>query len=463
MRKVIAILILACLFCAWSVVPALAVDVGWQPVVGPEAATPAGFIGMNNAWAPCAVAYNGYLYVSTSNMADGAQIWRTQDGLTWQPVIGPGGIIGSGFAEGTNSSTIFAMCVYNDYLYATLYNNTGARVWRSNDPTTGWTLIVGPAQGGTRDPGFGDPDNRGIYSMNVFENRLYAGLLNYGGGGGGSGGKIWRSGTNDPFNWSQALDLGASHIDNESVKSLSPFGDTLYAGTRNRINGFSVLSSDDGAAWTERVGYAPAPVAGGFGDVNNWEATALCEFRGALYAATLGNGSMTEIRRTTDGTTWEQITQGFGGTTGLNATYSLVSDGTYLYAGTGLSSRVYATSDGASWYQINTDRFGDGANSEVRSMAFLNGYLYAATNAAGGLQVWRVNDESVRAFFAGQTAATTLPYTGEAEAESEASAEGEGSHEANPVKDFAIVFGIALAAVAVGFVAFKSGRKKVKE
>jgi hypothetical protein len=76
-------------------------------------------------------AFNGYLYAGTSNPTDGAQIFRSQDGVTWTSVTQPG----FGISHDIRPPSILDLTVFNERLYAT----TG----RGDDPGQIWRTLNG--------------------------------------------------------------------------------------------------------------------------------------------------------------------------------------------------------------------------------------------------------------------------------------------------------------------------------
>lgn len=179
---------------------------------------------------------NGKLYTGTNN---GATLW-SYDGITWLQNIW----VGNGFGN-PNNNEITALEYYGGYIYAGTYNSTdGAQIWRSNDEMT-WSLVntypgyravtdfevvggelwvalegmsttakvIRSTDGLTfntsMDDGFGFVGNHGEDGvLAVMGNNMYYGLKNYGMGalapppgapasrGGGpmsTGGQIWRT------------------------------------------------------------------------------------------------------------------------------------------------------------------------------------------------------------------------------------------------------------------------------
>jgi hypothetical protein len=119
--------------------------------------------------------FGGYLYVGAGNTAEGAQLWRTNDGASWAQVIGPG----FGDPNNQKAETVF---VFQNQLYASVKNAvTGMELWRSADGTA-WEQANAD--------GFGDSNNSGTNGSNAtgdFLSQLYVGTSNV-----VDGGELWR-------------------------------------------------------------------------------------------------------------------------------------------------------------------------------------------------------------------------------------------------------------------------------
>jgi hypothetical protein len=119
--------------------------------------------------------FGGYLYVGTHNIVTGAQLFRSADGLTWDPVRQ------DGFGD-VNNFKIEMVYTSNGSLFAGTDNNlTGVEIWRSSDGLV-WNQI--------NPDGFGDSNNGGVVwnsSTLEFNHHLYVGTTN-----GVTGGEIWQ-------------------------------------------------------------------------------------------------------------------------------------------------------------------------------------------------------------------------------------------------------------------------------
>lgn len=114
--------------------------------------------------------YKGALYLSSfwvagENYDEPAQIWRSEDGLSWQPVTT------TGFDDPTNI-TIWGLGELGGYLYAGTGSFEGGDVWRTLD---------GAAWQPVSTDGLGDPDNLAIGFVN-YQDTLLAYTINLAGG-----------------------------------------------------------------------------------------------------------------------------------------------------------------------------------------------------------------------------------------------------------------------------------------
>jgi hypothetical protein len=119
--------------------------------------------------------FGGYLYVGAGNETVGAQLWRTDNGSSWQQMITPG----FGHADNQKVETVF---VFQNQLYVSVKDtNTGMEIWRSSDGAI-WEQV--------NLDGFGDSHNSGSNWTNAtaeFLSQLYVGTSNA-----FDGGELWR-------------------------------------------------------------------------------------------------------------------------------------------------------------------------------------------------------------------------------------------------------------------------------
>ena len=121
-------------------------------------------------WSVALEFFKGYLYAGTYNYWNsdnpGCELWRCIlcDGTDWEHVASV-----KGFGD-TENRSIRSLEVFKGFLYAVTYNATsGIEVWRTQNGTS-WNQI--------NLDGFGDSQNRGPYwdnSVTVFNDNLYVG------------------------------------------------------------------------------------------------------------------------------------------------------------------------------------------------------------------------------------------------------------------------------------------------
>ena len=311
--------------------------------------------------------FEDYLYAVPINYIanTGGEIWRSSDGTNWSRVVQ------GGFGDANNVDVVW-FATFNNYLYAGTHNTvTGCEVFRSSNGTA-WTQV--------NQDGFGDANNETILPLMVLNNYLYAGTHNE-----VTGCELWRSSNGTA--WTQVNQDGFGDANNIDVISLTNFDNYLYAGTQNST-GCEMWRSSDGTTWSPVV-------QDGFGDANNMAVFSLTIFDNYLYAGTHNIVTGGEVWRSSDGTTWSPVAQdGFGDASNVTITPYALTLSDYLYAWTnslltGTGTEVWRSGDGTSWEQINQDGFGD-ANNVGFAPVILADYVYAVTgNAVTGCEVWR--------------------------------------------------------------------------
>ena len=166
--------------------------------------------------------FSDTLFAGISNYTDGAEIWRSTDGLTWTSVMT------GGFGSAERVS-VAALASFENHLYASTTGGTGAQVWRCQVcDGSDWEKVVAD--------GFGNPDNRQNSALAVFDNHLYFVVGNL-----TSGLEIWR--TADGVNWEQLAAGGFGDSNNVSTgwdNAVTVFNGSLYIGTWNSANGGEV-------------------------------------------------------------------------------------------------------------------------------------------------------------------------------------------------------------------------------
>ncbi|MFC1981793.1 hypothetical protein ACFLVN_06105, partial [Chloroflexota bacterium] len=301
-------------------------------------------------------------------------------------------VIGGGLGD-LNNERVASMAIYDGYLYVGLNNGvTGGEVWRIS--VDGFQLGTDWIQ--VNNDGFGDSDNDRIRTLQVFENKLYAGTRNT-----VDGGQIWQTGAagGPPFtDWTKVGGDGLGYpLNNPRVNSMATYNGDLYAGTANFNKGCQIWKTTDGINW-QRVGTQ------GFDDKNNTVVSSMISYNNCLYVGTRNETDGVEIWRT-EGvggppyTDWTQVnTSGFGDSSNRHAASMAVFNGC-LYVGTDnedTGTQIWRTEGVggppyADWIQINVDGFGSLNNIGAMSMAVSNGQLYVGTwNGTGTGELWRM-------------------------------------------------------------------------
>ncbi len=196
-----------------------------------------------NLTAESSIIFKGKLYIGTYNYGylgrttDGAQIWRTSDGITWEPVLL------DGFNDKDNRS-ITAMAVFGGYLYAAtnkafepckIYKTDG----EYHNGKISWEPVVLD--------GFGRLYNTYVSSFVSYMGRLYAATSSwsysssipkesYSGGVvySSKNGQIWQA---DSLN-------GITSLDNITLENIEIFRGHLYVNTRNSVTGTQIIRAE---------------------------------------------------------------------------------------------------------------------------------------------------------------------------------------------------------------------------
>jgi len=187
-----------------------------------------GFGDLNNMRIPALKAFDGYLYAGSGNpnFSAGCEVWRTPDGINWTQVNT------DGFGNLDNRLAL-SMEVFSDCLYAGVRNDlTGCEIWRTSNGTT-WEQV---ASGG-----FGSPENMGVRVMSVLGGNLYVGTTASFIPSSGIA-QVWK--TSDGLNWTQFSETGFGDSQNVGIWSMQAFDDKLFAGTWNSSTGGEVWGCD---------------------------------------------------------------------------------------------------------------------------------------------------------------------------------------------------------------------------
>lgn len=273
--------------------------------------------------------YLGFAFDTFEEEPPPGEIWVSEDGLNFEPVIQ------DGFGNPNNRGIEFLIS-WNDWLYAGTKNDVeGYEVWKLDGPEKG----VGPIRvirGGAT-----DPRNEIAGTPVIFKGHLYIGSIIFFGFNprqlqGFKGCDIIRLDTNDEWevvvgpNSLSGYDSGFNHFTNAYCWWMEEYDGWLYAST-----------------WDQ-------------GTVLSWmldNLPALIEFIQNAQA----QGKQLEIPLET------------------------------FYEWTHAGADIFRTNDGVHWYPVTIDGFGDPGNYGWRTMeATPDGYLFVGSaNPVDGLEVWR--------------------------------------------------------------------------
>ncbi|MCM2303178.1 MAG: right-handed parallel beta-helix repeat-containing protein [Elusimicrobia bacterium] len=294
-------------------------------------------------------------------------IYTNDAGATW-----------TAFASSVSAQTIFygfeSLAVFRGRLYAGQGTNAGE----------GDILVCDPAV--TGEPGdceSGDWSSSrptayySAHAMQVFNDRLYAA---YGGWGGSGYGDIE---VFDGASWTMSHDGP-----DDRVVALAAYGGKLYAG---RTNGWNIGGGDVIVCDPAFTGAAAVCDSGDWSmsyDGTGYQANALVEFSGRLYAGFGSPNDGTGDIRVFDGKTWTMSHDGafdrvnafavYGGRLYAAAAGAAGGEGDIMVCdprATGLP----ASCEAGDWSVSH-----DGTTAEVKSLSVFNGFLFAGLGAAAG-------------------------------------------------------------------------------
>ncbi|KYK22253.1 hypothetical protein AYK24_02565 [Thermoplasmatales archaeon SG8-52-4] len=317
-------------------------DGNWEQVVDK------GFGNINNKWITVACEFNDELYIGTGNI-NGCEIYKTNNGINWEPVIGSSSNISSGFWSESNFYT-WSMCVYDSQIYVGTANNYGGELWRSEDgeywePIIAYRNILEAKNHGADFPrGFGKFFVGGFRNLLVYKNDLYLfsamwGDINY---------NIKAFGKQISF-LSRLPDF------------FRPF--TTFLSLGGQI--WKYNSSHD--KWTREIGgFGNEKNRAGFGDKKNqymWSVAATADH---LYVGTMHPEPVDlELNR-----------------------QSLLNWDLTINTPKGIGELWRY--DGINWEQIILDNFVDEYNIGIRSLKIYNSSLIAGTmNINTGCEIWK--------------------------------------------------------------------------
>lgn len=300
--------------------------------------------------------FQGYLWTVSGNRAEGAIVYRSRDGETWEAVSEPG-IDGDRANDSIVSLAWFKAA--NDprnskgKLYAATYcfrcdgEQAGGDLWRANADAGDRSDIVW--ENITKDA-FGDARRQAFVGFVVFKDQLYVGTFNNNFPD-ASGSEIFRTATGDPGDWQVVAPKGMGDPQCNTDFHLNiVFGDHVYFGSEEagclgakggeiwRTDGNLIPPYDTLDGW-EKVTFLP-----GFGRPYNNNIFGMDVFQGHFYAATW---------------TW-------------------TAPGVEVFRAPVIPPHVGVTSVPFSFEQVNLSGFGDPRNSVNVSTVHLGDTLYVA-------------------------------------------------------------------------------------
>ena len=236
-----------------------------------------------NYWEERSTIFKDYLYFTltrANNTGEAVLLYRTADGMSWEPVIQPafGNTILPGYYYRTSISLfeyknkLYAGLQWEYYDYISFWDAPGGQIWRSEDGTT-WEKVIDLA---------GQRNNLGFKDFAEFQGMLYAISFTF-----GEGFEVWRSMTGNADDWTRVAERTFGNVPYYGEDfSLYAFKDKLFA-FPNRV--FDMESwtwlplhgwyTEDGLNWKVLTD-------DGFGDPRVNMCNEIEEFKGNLYVGT---------------------------------------------------------------------------------------------------------------------------------------------------------------------------------
>lgn len=237
------------------------------------------------------VEFQGKFYAGTwhwnwdDEVSDGGEVWRSDDGLAWTPVVT------GGFGIPSNNG-ISRLIVFDDQLYAftgTFTEGGQMQLWRTATGNSGdWQQVSGGP--------FANPDNFQAATLEIFQNRLYLGTANA-----ATGGELWRS--LDGSSWEKITLDGLGGAKTSAIAALESFDGQLFFSTRNLDEGGEIWRSTDGVSWSRAA-------AGGFSNLNNGRLYNLTNWNSQLYVLAGNTETGAEVWQSSDGLAWNKLSDG---------------------------------------------------------------------------------------------------------------------------------------------------------
>ncbi|MBU1167753.1 chitobiase/beta-hexosaminidase C-terminal domain-containing protein, partial [Patescibacteria group bacterium] len=244
---------------------------------------------VNNTHCKDIEVFGSYLYVSLGKEVQNGELWRTQNGTTWQQVGG------DGFGD-ANNKRIGELEAFGSYLYASTVNDNGMQMFRSSDGTT-WNQVAA---------GTWDANNDYSNAMLEFNGYLYAGTYNL-----LTGAELWR--TQNGTVWAQVNTDGFGDAAQVDIPALAEYKSYLYVGTE-RTGGaelWRTLTGDNQASFAKVI--SDGNPLGGGAVVGRYIFQDLLVRNDLLLLSAKYVFQGEDFYSTNDGTTYTlQNTEGFG-------------------------------------------------------------------------------------------------------------------------------------------------------
>ncbi len=349
------------------------------------------------------------LYVSTyaSARGPGAYILRSVDGKHFAPVSKPGLLA-------LPTTSIRTLTPFKGRLFTAPTGRAGgspnvadiAVIYQSRDPIqSDWQPVNAP--------GFGDPDNAGVFELTAFGDHLYAGVVNF-----QRGFQVWRTRGegNPPYRWERLLHDGAYRGQlNQCVVAFAEFKGALYIGSGIQNGGIDSVHKVGPAApelirlypdgsWDLIVGTARDTPLGhkqalsgfrpGFNNHFNGYFWRMASHQGWLYLGTLDWSRMLSYADQDRWPAW------------FRRTVERIGLEKLIERQAGFD--LYRSFDGENWLPVTTNGFGNPYNYGLRGLVSTPYGLFAGAvnpfgprvachaqsgwnyqdNANGGLEIW---------------------------------------------------------------------------
>lgn len=327
-----------------------------------------------------------YLYAGSASTTP--SLWRSPSGdrFDWE-------VIWSDNRKGS----IRTLVVHNGILYfnfipgGEIGDGSPGEIW-AHDGTHVWNVV---------NDGFGNPDNRGIWTLASFNGYLYASVANL-----ETGFEVWK--LEGPNNEPPKLVLanGGSDPDNEAAATCLVYKDKLYFGTQvfggftstaagSLFKGGDLIRVD--AEDNMEVVVGPNSISGygpGFDRSLNAYIWSLAEFDGDLYVGTWDQATIYQYVVDYFPESISQLigflvlVSDYGNTANLDE--NLKRSPTPLSTALEAGGDIYRSPDGDTFFPVMNDGFGDPYNYGARNMLTVGDDLYVGmANIYEGLEIWR--------------------------------------------------------------------------